>query len=690
MGETKHVVADTPERRERLLKLAVRETELAADTETDCLEAWGKQAPILYPHLASLAGFSVYLPTARLAAYVPVQHSDFSWPQREARRYFAKLLRGKTVYWWNLLYDAAVLLRLSSSPLPKSWHDGLCFAALEGRTDFRPNGLKGYVAAEGLFPKTDVFKDVTGGKGASTLPVAALALYASRDAEYTYVASKHAWSRLDKQQRAIYTEQKRPLYDVVFDMCRRGIPFDSKRARDAAEAASRRMRDIEAEWRATLTHPEARAYPPKPASKVAKERKELYAPYLYCRVTWKDGKARPYAKGRVYGQEPYGDEPQVNMTSDPQLAEYYYGLTGLWPTSFPSITGPRDVAKNADGSYSCKAYYLKKWVNLRDPFDDEPTEGSLAAQAVLNHRYYAKSVGTFFLPMVQKVSLYGDGRLRTSINITGTKSGRFSSNGPNLQNLPSKTATDALDPRSAVRAPDGRLLVVYDYSQLEYRLMASIAQDEALMDVFRRGEDVHTVMQHRVGAPDRNAAKTIVYGILYGMGPDKLGDAIGVSPEAAKGYIEQLVDPDQPLGAWQERQLASALEKGYVETIRGHRRYLAFEEPQYKCKKGSERWWRANWRAKNRAINHPIQGSAADVINYAMLNIDRALKKHFGGTAWLLLQVHDELMVECDAVDAERVGKCMKYFMEKAGRDLGVAVPLSVEGGHGTSWVEAK
>jgi DNA polymerase-1 len=297
---------------------------------------------------------------------------------------------------------------------------------------------------------------------------------------------------------------------------------------------------------------------------------------------------------------------------------------------------------------------------------------------ILEYRTLAKLKSTYLdaLPaLVDPTS----GRVHTSFNQTVAATGRLSSSDPNLQNIPIRT-DEGRRIRSAFVAGSGRRLVAADYSQIELRLLAHFCGDRALVEAFTSGEDVHArtaadVFPALSLAEGRRLAKVINYGILYGMGPARAARELGVSVREASAYIKGYFDRFAGVRAYLDGTVAQARERGFVATILGRRRYL----PELGSRDAGVRQF-----AERAAVNTPIQGSAADLIKLAMLEVDRRLREE-GLEARVLLQVHDELVVEAMSDDSAAVAAVLRAAMEGVWR---LAVPLSVEVRTGRTWAE--
>jgi DNA polymerase-1 len=274
-----------------------------------------------------------------------------------------------------------------------------------------------------------------------------------------------------------------------------------------------------------------------------------------------------------------------------------------------------------------------------------------------------------------------DGRIHTTYNQAGAATGRLSSSNPNLQNIPMRTEQGRAI-RKAFVAPPGRILIGADYSQIELRVMAHLSEDPNLIEAFLSGEDVHASTARRVfgvtGALDpalRARAKVVNFGVMYGMGARSLSQQMGIGLKEAQEFIASYFRVFARVRETLDRTLTEARRKGYVETLFGRRRYLpALSEAQ-----GAARGF-----AERAAINAPIQGSAADLMKLAMIRVDHALKGSHP-SARLLLQVHDELVIECALEDADAVAERVRQEMEGCHP---MRVPLVVSVGRGTSWFD--
>jgi DNA polymerase-1 len=301
---------------------------------------------------------------------------------------------------------------------------------------------------------------------------------------------------------------------------------------------------------------------------------------------------------------------------------------------------------------------------------------------VLEWREISKLKGTYVDALPSAIA--ADGRIHTRYDQAVAATGRLSSNAPNLQNIPVRTEAGRAIRRAFV-APAGKLLVVADYSQIELRLLAHLSGDEALLETFRRGEDIHrataakifSIEPRAVTPSQRRGAKTINFGVLYGMGPFALAAQLGVPRAEAKDFIAAYFDRFPSIRACLDSILEKARATGGTETIFGRVRPIpGLHDRNHNVRANAERM----------AMNAPFQGSAADLIKKAMIHLDAALLRGIP-EARLLLSVHDELVLECPAPLAGETAALAKATMEGV---AALAVPLTVDVGQGRNWAEAK
>jgi DNA polymerase-1 len=302
---------------------------------------------------------------------------------------------------------------------------------------------------------------------------------------------------------------------------------------------------------------------------------------------------------------------------------------------------------------------------------------------MLEYRQLAKLKSTYVDALPQLVNPH-TGRVHTSYNQTVAATGRLSSSDPNLQNIPARTELGREIRKAFIAETDMRCLLSADYSQIELRILAHLSQDAALIESFRLGEDVHRrtaskifgVTPEEVTPVQRARAKTINFGVIYGMGPMRLAREIEISLEEAKQFIEAYFATYPGVHQYTVESVTKARERGYAMTLLGRRRYLPelFSDNQG-----------IRVAAEYMAVNTPVQGSSADLIKMAMINIHRRLRRE-RLSAQMLLQVHDELVFEVPLGELDVVKPLVVQEMEQA---VSLDVPVKVDVGAGRNWFEA-
>ena len=354
----------------------------------------------------------------------------------------------------------------------------------------------------------------------------------------------------------------------------------------------------------------------------------------------------------------YSEEP-FNINSTRQLGELLFEKLGLPP-----------VKKTKTG-YSTNADVLEK---LKDKHPIIP--------AIMDYRMLTKLKSTYAEGLMKVIA--EDGRIHTTFQNLVTATGRLSSTEPNLQNIPVRTDLGA-EIRKMFIPREGCVLVDADYSQIELRVLAHSAADTAMQSAFRSGMDIHTVTASQVFDVDPDAvtslqrrhAKAVNFGIVYGISEFSLADDIGVSRYEAKSYIDSYLANYPGVRNYMKKVVEDARNCGYTKTMYGRRRYIPdLKNSNFNVRQGAERI----------ALNTPIQGTAADLIKLAMIRVDDALRKAYP-QAKLLLQVHDELIVECPCEIADEVAKLVSMEMEQVAV---LNVPLVADAKWGKSWYEAK
>ncbi|MBI3995515.1 MAG: DNA polymerase I [Nitrospirae bacterium] len=350
---------------------------------------------------------------------------------------------------------------------------------------------------------------------------------------------------------------------------------------------------------------------------------------------------------------------EFNLNSPKQLADVLFNRLGLKPT------------KKTKTGYSTNEEVLQQLA----------LQHELPA-GILNYRQLTKLQSTYVdaLPRLVNPETH---RLHTSLNQTVTATGRLSSSEPNLQNIPVKGEWGARLRRAFI-AEKGNCLLSADYNQVELRILAHLSQDENLLSAFQKGEDVHTTTAVQIFglAPNlispemRRTAKTVNFGIIYGISPFGLSSTLGITQSEAKRYIDRYLDLYSGVRQFMEKTIAEAKERGYVTTIGSRRRPIPELANSMPAVRGI---------GERAAINTPIQGSAADLIKLAMIRIARRLKTE-SRRSRMLLQIHDELIFEVPEGEVGEITRLVREEMEGA---MTLSVPLKVDIGIGANWNEA-
>ena len=347
-----------------------------------------------------------------------------------------------------------------------------------------------------------------------------------------------------------------------------------------------------------------------------------------------------------------------NINSPKQLAEIL----------FKKLKLPQKKKTRKKTGYSTDVEVLKELVE----FHELPGK-------ILAHRNLVKLKSTYVDGLKRMVN-QETGRVHTSFNQTVTSTGRLSSSDPNLQNIPVRTEEGRRIRALFVAAP-GNFLLSADYSQIDLRVLAHYSMDKALVKAFRTGEDIHRltaaevfdVMPGLVTTDMRRVAKTVNFGIVYGMSAYGLAKELGIKRGQAKEFIDRYFEKYPGVKTYMKEIVHKAGENGYVTTLLGRRRYI----PDLKSKVRTVREF-----AERTAINTPIQGTAADIIKLAMIRVDSELRQE-KSPCRMLLQVHDELIIEVPEKDVERIASMVREKMEGV---MDLAVPLKVDVGWGTDW----
>ncbi len=302
---------------------------------------------------------------------------------------------------------------------------------------------------------------------------------------------------------------------------------------------------------------------------------------------------------------------------------------------------------------------------------------------ILEYRGLAKLKSTY-TDKLPKMINPSTGRVHTSYHQAVTATGRLSSTDPNLQNIPIRNE-EGRRIRQAFVAPAGYKILAVDYSQIELRIMAHLSGDQALLDAFRDGKDIHAataaeimgVSIDQVSSEQRRRAKAVNFGLIYGMSAFGLAKQLGIPRGEAQAYMDKYFERYPGVMQYMEDTRSAAADKGYVETILGRRLHL----PEIKSRNGMRRK-----AAERAAINAPMQGTAADIIKKAMLLVDQWIQEEGNGRVKLLMQVHDELVFEVEESSLSEIESKVQKLMESAAE---LKVPLVAEAGHGDNWDQA-
>ncbi len=350
---------------------------------------------------------------------------------------------------------------------------------------------------------------------------------------------------------------------------------------------------------------------------------------------------------------------EFNINSPKQLASVLFEALGL------------PAKKKTKSGYSTNAEVLEE-LRPYHPVIDK----------ILEYRALTKLKSTYCDGLVKVIG--GDGRIHSSFNQKETRTGRISSTEPNLQNIPVKTSRGK-EMRRFFTAKDGCVLVDADYSQIELRVLAHIAQDQAMMEAFREGKDIHTSTAAKVfGLPEemvtpilRSRAKAVNFGIVYGISAFSLSKDIGVSVKEADSYIKGYLSLYAGIDRYMKDVVEQAKKDGYVTTMFGRRRYLPeLSSSNHNLRSFGERV----------ARNMPIQGTAADIIKLAMIRVFQRLREK-NMQSRLILQVHDELIVEAPEEEAQQAATLLSEEMEHA---VELSLTLTADAGIGKTWYDAK
>ena len=362
------------------------------------------------------------------------------------------------------------------------------------------------------------------------------------------------------------------------------------------------------------------------------------------------------AKADVLAEEIYAMAGErFNLASPKQIADVLFNKMGL--------------SSNRKMSTSFEA--------LKDIADEHPI-----VNKILEYRKYFKLVSTYTEGL--KVHIRNDGKIHAKFNQALTSTGRLSSSDPNLQNISVRDEEGKMIRKAFYYPDDNYSILSLDYSQIELRVLASLSKCQGLKEVFESGEDIHAATAKRVfglnrepNSDERRKAKTVNFGIVYGISDWGLAEQLEIPPKEARRIITSFYESFPEIATFFQNIIAQAMKDGYVSTLTGRRRYLLeLHDSNYQTREF----------AKRAAMNAPIQGTAADLIKIAMIKVANALKEG-GYETKMVLQIHDELIFRVPEKEKDAVYKLVKDTMEHA---MELDVPLLVDGGFGKDWYDAK
>ncbi len=359
-----------------------------------------------------------------------------------------------------------------------------------------------------------------------------------------------------------------------------------------------------------------------------------------------------------------------NVNSTQQLSE----------ALFVKLALPREGLRKTEGGQQSTASDVLALLRAHDPHG--------IIDLILQHRELSKLKGTYVDALPQLVNPI-TGRVHTSYNQTGTVTGRISSSDPNLQNIPIRTETGA-QVRKAFIAQPGWVLLECDYSQVELRILAHMSDDPGLKEAFNRGYDIHAATaaviynkpMDQVTKRDRNFAKRVNFGLIYGMTAFRLARETDLTLAEAERFVEAYFGGFPNVKKFLDGTIRKAERQGYVETLLGRRRYFPVLQTDKRDRQRASVV--ARQRAEREAINMPIQGTAADIIKIAMINLHRELRAQ-GLRGRMILQVHDALVLETPEEELEKTAKLVRRVMEEA---YTLSVPLKVDASAGLNWFD--
>lgn len=501
--------------------------------------------------------------------------------------------------------------------------------------------------------KGDTFAELAKDRAAEDIPIEEIAPYAGRDAWLAVEVLKKAYKRLEEFDLARhYHEVDMPLVEVLRGAEEFGTPVDASALQTLGEQLTSEADELRARFRELTTW----------LVDVPVKQKVPTGEFF------KNGKPKlrtvPVPVPTMLG---------ADVGNDHQVARWLYDEMQLWPRSGLKLTGANHYPTDKDT--------VERFTTL-------PGLGGELARIRLEYGKRSKILSTYVGPLLGLPPQYGDGVLHTSYNLTGTETQRFSSSRPNLQNLPSRTEIGRKI-RQALIAPEGWEIIVYDYSQIELRICAHLSQDPEMLRCYLEGVDVHQgtleAMQLLWPGAVRTDAKVTNFSTIYNITAPALAVKMRCKEHQAEASIEAFYKRFGGVTTYHRKAIAFAAKHGYAMTIGGFKRFLD-TSPRYNRR---TRKMEMGWDVQNKAVNTPIQGSAAEFAKRAMRDIHQTwvARGVYGDTVRLLGQEHDSL-IACARKDYVETAKAeLKFAMENVWK---LRVPLIAEGGSGPNWAEAK
>ncbi len=637
---------------------AVPQAPFGFDTEMSGQTVVGRQSKWLDWYSATLTGFSIAI--GEYGAYVPVDHAEGGGVPLEAAKAFlawmVTLCKDRRVWAHNWKAELQILVNLGI-PMPYDLHGWYCdsqvAAWLAGwSTKYHTLKLKPLAQARG-YGEGPSFEELARGRQARDIPVAEIGPYAARDA---WLALRLGEDAHEELQRARLLEHFYTIDMPLVEVCRSieawGTPVDRPRVEAQSSRLEREAQALRDDFQFL-------------------SETEVSLPFMVKEPTgefFKNGK--PKLKN-VQRHRPV--TVGASVSNDRQVSRWCYEELKVWPT--------KGLRKNGAGHYPVDKVTLERFRTL-------PGLGGQLADLRLEWAWRDKLIKTYLQPLLRLPPQYADGLLHTSLHLTGTATQRFSSSNPNLQNVPSRTE-EGRAIRYALRARPGWVFLIFDYSQIELRIMAHLSRDPEMMACYVLGIDIHQGTLEEIrkfwDGAKRIDAKTTNFSVIYRASAETLAVKMRSTVREAEHAIEAFYARFTNVAAYHDAAIAYAVDHNYARTIDGFQRPLDMT-PKWNWK---SRRKELPWGACNEAINTPVQGSAAGLTKLAMLKMWRRWNAsgEYGVRVNLAGQEHDAIITEAREDFAAEAFEHMKLDMESA---LALRVPIIAEGGKGPSWAEAK